>query len=31
MRKQLAKLASKLANLEEDKTVNPKKRFGLFG
>jgi pilus assembly protein CpaE len=29
--KQIAKLASKLANLEEDKTANPKKRFGLFG
>jgi pilus assembly protein CpaE len=29
--KQIAKLASKLANLEEDKTAGPKKRFGLFG
>ena len=29
--KQIAKLALKLANLEEDKTVSVKKRFGIFG
>jgi hypothetical protein len=28
--KQIAKLAGKLANLEEDKSLNGKKRFALF-